>query len=862
MTDRGSEFLSAALEAYFTRLDQGEQPDPEEFLRRYPECAEELRGVFTDLAFLQSRIDVHTGSPPAVDGRDELLALEVGGKGSNGSSGSFGTISPNQELGDLGRPAVLPRLRGYEVLDELGSGSQGVVYKAKQLSTQRLVALKVVRHGALASGPDRRRFENEVQLASRLRHPNIVAVYDGGCDSGRDFFAMEYVEGEPLDLYCSRNDLPIARAVRLFLTICRAVSYAHQQGVIHRDLKPSNVLVDANGDAHILDFGLAKPVPGSASLVDSTLTHVGDFAGTWSYASPEQVRMDPVRVDVRSDVYTLGVILYEMLTDCSPYPAPTATSRDSIIRNILKTPPLPPSAILRDVDGDLEAIVLKALSKDPDRRYQSAAAYADDLERYLNGDVIEARRAQSWHVLSRLLRRHRWQFGGLAAALFVLIAFTVIVSILYSREWQARETANLQMNLIRDSQSYTYEKLDELNHMSNTVHAALESGRFDIWSDRYLEPRITPAILAAEWGEDQIPREIQNGVFSQGNTLSEGSRDWLERNEPRLARTARILNENAVVFPLGPGVGDGSAFDQHPLNLDVAQSIVQCLIARGLDKDGAGRFAEAGESFAAAREIALGLGDGRLLHQKLVSCSLRKHLCSVVRGVLERRRADPSTADPYLQWVRSDPPVPTLRFALIAERGRLVHAIVGASVGDPRQSGGQLDLDKLDRLTFGFLETSGALTEDARRLAASLRPRDALSALDFYIQEMEGWDGLSVSELDARVREANQTLQSFPAWRLLRTLVPDLTNSFRVPIACRVERCHMMALSSAFGFFKRVGRWPASADEIAAFDGLEWPSDPRSNLPFQFRLEDGLPVVEVPPEPGIGLAAPPTGGAG
>jgi len=840
LTASGTDCLSAALEAYFTLLDQGQQPDPEEYLRRFPECADELRHVFVDLAFLKSRI-AQEGGPGAAG---DMAAHQRSDSFTRESGLSDDPSSASGQIPAEFRSGSLPRIRGYDVLDELGSGSQGVVYKAKQLSTRRLVALKVVRHGAFASGADRRRFENEVQLASRLRHANIVAVYDCGCDSGRDFFAMEYVEGEPLDLYCSRRDLVVGDTVRLFLKVCRTVSYAHQQGVIHRDLKPSNVLVDSSGEPHILDFGLAKPVPGSPSLVDSTLTHVGDFAGTWSYASPEQVRVDPARVDVRSDVYTLGVILYEMLTDCSPYPAPTI-SRESISRHILKTPPLPPSSILREIDPDLEAVVLHALHKDPDRRYQSAAAFADDLDRYLKGEIIEARRSQSWYVLFRLLRRHRWQVGGFVAGLVILIAFTVTVSILYSRELVARETANLRMNLVRDAQDYTLGKLDDLQRISNRYWAVLER------NERFRETPL-PTEHEIDWSEldsgladleksGALPRELNKPEELMAPVVQE----WLARHDDRLTEITALLDGGVVVFALEAGEGDGSTFDQRPLGMERAKLLSFILIARTLQKNDADHSADAIASLDAARRIALGLGDGRLLDQKWTACCIRRELCEAVLRIFEERVDDPATAKSFADWAMSDPPAPNLRLGMISERGRLVHAIIGASLSSPRKPTGHLDLDLLDTLTYGLVEASGALTEEDRRTAASVSSVGALAAIEDYVREVETWDDLSIIALETKARQTNDRLKENQAWHVLRILLPHHHGMFKEKVRCSSVRSLMILVAGVFQFRLSEGRWPANLAEMEKPDVPLKRMDPSTGSAYGLALAEGRPTISV-----------------
>ncbi|MEK7757120.1 MAG: serine/threonine-protein kinase, partial [Planctomycetota bacterium] len=463
MTARSDPALEAILEDFLTRREDNEQPAPGEYLARHPEFAEELGQFFNDLEFVNTRL---------ADERRTFPGLSLDGPGENYEL----RITNYKTTNRAGSTMQLPAIGRFKVLEELGSGSQGVVYKAEQLGTKRIVALKIIREGAFASAVERRRFENEVQLASQLKHPNIVAIFECGRDQGRDFFAMEYVEGIPLDAYLSSRTLSVDETIQLLLQVCDGVNYAHQHGVIHRDLKPTNVIVDSHGKAHILDFGLAKRIVDEESVPAARVTQVGMFAGTWHYASPEQVRRDAGLLDVRSDVYALGVIFYEALTDAYPYPI-DGESRAKIAEHILETIPLRPSAIRGDIDDDLDTIVLRALQKEPDRRYQSAAAFGEDLNRYLAGEAIEAKRDSHWYVLRMTLRRYRWQATAALVGVAVLVSFAVTVTILYAEATAARATTEVRSELVRSSQRYLVEKLDDLHRLSNAVREIRETDR-------------------------------------------------------------------------------------------------------------------------------------------------------------------------------------------------------------------------------------------------------------------------------------------------------------------------------------------------------------------------------------------------
>ena len=330
----------------------------------------------------------------------------------------------------------LDSLPGYEIQAELHRGGQGVVYRATQVSTGQTVAIKVMLGGALAGPQQIARFEREIRVLAALKHPNIVAIHDSGIEKGVAYFVMDYVDGAPLDDFMARTDVALAQKLALYTAICDAVHAAHLLGVIHRDLKPNNILVDEQGRARILDFGLAKPT-GDAEAGPSTMTETGQFVGSVPWASPEQAIGQPDMIDLRTDVYSLGVILYQLLTGEFPYSVKGRL--DDVIQSILYQIPRP---IGREVDSDIATVALKALQKEPERRYQSAGALGQDVHRYLTGEPIDARRSSVLYVLSRKVRRHKWIAVLAATLLFSLIGGAVVSTTLWQlAERRAEETS-------------------------------------------------------------------------------------------------------------------------------------------------------------------------------------------------------------------------------------------------------------------------------------------------------------------------------------------------------------------------------------------------------------------------------------
>lgn len=304
---------------------------------------------------------------------------------------------------------------GYELLHEIHRGGQGIVFKAVQIATRRTVALKWLRNGPHATPRERSRFEREVEILAHLRHPHVVTIHDSGVTAGHFYCVMDCVEGQPLVTRAVPNRRALLDALRLFATICDAVQAAHVAGIAHRDLKPSNILIDAAGEPRVIDFGLAKPV---SDVNDSDATQTGQFVGSLHWASPEQVRGDS-DVDLRTDVYSLGVVLFQMLTGDFPYA--NYVGARNIMECVLNAPPRRPRSLNGVIDDDVETIILKCLSKERERRYQSAGDLAADVRRYVAGEAIEAKRDSWAYVARKSLRRHLLP-ALLAGALVVSIA--------------------------------------------------------------------------------------------------------------------------------------------------------------------------------------------------------------------------------------------------------------------------------------------------------------------------------------------------------------------------------------------------------------------------------------------------------
>jgi serine/threonine-protein kinase len=398
--------LVELLHKLTNELRRGGRPDIEEAARRHPELAGELR-------------DLWAAASIAEEMARGVIGPETISWGSAGEARAVPTVPAES------RPIDGVRFGDCTLIEELGRGGMGVVYRARQGGLGRVVALKRLLLGDESPALDVARFRAEAESAAQLDHPHIVPVYLVGSHEGQPYFLMKYVEGTTLSRRLAEGPMPPAEAAALLAPVCRAIHFAHQKNVWHRDLKPSNILIDREGRPYVSDFGLAKRIDADASLTQS-----GAILGTPSYMAPEQASGGRGPIGPACDIYSLGAILYQMLTGRPPFQAASAV--DTVLL-VLEQDPIPPHALNPKADPDLEMIALKCLQKSPDQRYPSASALADDLERYLAGDPVSARSTSLRALASRLMAETHHvavleNWGGLwmahAAAMIGFYGFT------------------------------------------------------------------------------------------------------------------------------------------------------------------------------------------------------------------------------------------------------------------------------------------------------------------------------------------------------------------------------------------------------------------------------------------------------
>jgi serine/threonine protein kinase len=442
----------------------------------------------------------------------------------------------------------------YKIREQLGEGGMGAVYVAEQTEpVKRKVALKIIKPG-MDSRDVLARFEAERQALAMMEHPNIAKVYDGGTtEFGQPYFVMELVCGIPLTEYCDEHMLTTEERLEVFLKVCRAVQHAHQKGVIHRDLKPSNVLVASiDGDAvpKVIDFGVAKAA-GPKLTEETVYTQISQLVGTPIYMSPEQVELGVADIDTRSDVYSLGVLLYELLTGHTPFDSDTLKDAgfDEMRRIIREDDPPRPSDCLSTLNaqasttlaglrssnfkhlsnalkGELDWIVMKALEKDRNRRYESASVLADDVERHLADEPVTARPASSWYRIQKFVRRNRALVASSAVVLITLAVGLALSMTALLHAVQQRELARQSAEQASQAEAEAQKRADELAITLGEKESVLEDNSvfISLLSDMYPRPflRVNPGKTRTIYEFiEETTREINDNGRLSGHPLVE-----------------------------------------------------------------------------------------------------------------------------------------------------------------------------------------------------------------------------------------------------------------------------------------------------------------------------------------------------
>ena len=446
--------------------------------------------------------------------------------------------APDEDVTD---GSAFPRLAGYEITGKVSDkGGQGVIWRGVQRATNREVAIKFLRAGVFSSRQAQARFEREVELTAGLEHPHIARVYDSGLHRGAFYYAMELIDGRDLNNYVWEEGLTLRETLALMRTVCLALQHAHQRGIIHRDLKPSNILVDAEGQPHVLDFGLAKALETDGASM--TVSETDGVLGTPIYMSPEQASGRFKDLDTRTDVYSLGVVLFELLTSIFPHDCSGGTL--AIYERVIHQEPRRPRAVRpKEIDRELEAVILKALAKDPELRYASAGELAQDIDNYLNGEPLTARKPTTLYFLRKRIRKYRLQVGVAAAVLAALVAVAVYAYVRIADERNRAVIAEKNTSKQRDKASEEAEnarrakvEADKARKQEVRQRQIAENERGDALKAKTQEEK---ARKEAEEQRRRAEKEVYRYGISEADRLSQvgmytDARKLLNTLEPKL----------------------------------------------------------------------------------------------------------------------------------------------------------------------------------------------------------------------------------------------------------------------------------------------------------------------------------------
>lgn len=496
--------------------------------------------------------------PSAVE--DPKLAVTMPPAHAPASAGTAETVPPAPAvavatpMAGTGSPAApparglaMPQVPGYEILRELGRGGMGVVYKARQVKLQRVVALKMVLAGAHAGAEQLARFHTEAEAVAHLQHPHIVQIYEVGEHEGLPFFSLEFVDGPSLAERIGGKPQPVELAARMSQRLARAMAYAHQHGIIHRDLKPANVLLTAEGEPKVTDFGLAKRLESDASQ-----TRSGTLMGTPNYMAPEQARGEVREVGPLADVYALGVILYEMLTGRTPFLGASILDTLHLVRT---QEPVPPSRLQPKVPRDLETICLKCLEKDPAKRYSSAQMLADDLDRFLAGEPIQARPVSAPERLWRWCRRNQ-RVAALSAAVLLLLVSLAVGSTAFS------VVVSRQAEQLRQQKAVAEKARDQARASERQAQSARQEAERAAEVARQAQSQAELARQRAEKQRELAIGALDTLVTKVQNQLGDTARTFRLKRE--LLQTAfEGLDQVAANSEAGSGAADQTRAEAH-----------------------------------------------------------------------------------------------------------------------------------------------------------------------------------------------------------------------------------------------------------------------------------------------------------
>jgi hypothetical protein len=719
---------------------------------------------------------------------------------------------------------------GYRLERKLSEGGQGVVYQAIQESTRRKVAIKMMRGGAFIGSSDKARFDREVHVLGRLSHANIVTIHDSGTTRDGRYIVMDYIAGRPLDHYIRSQDTPISieDILRLFQKICTAINAAHLAGIIHRDLKPSNILIDAAGEPHILDFGLAK-VPLSDSEA-SAMTMTGHFVGSLPWASPEQAEGSPDKIDMRTDVYSLGVILYQLLTGKFPYEV-AGNARD-VLDRIIHAEPAKPGTYRREVNDEIGTIVLKCLSKDRERRYQSAGELARDLQNYLEGFPILAKRDSFGYLLRKQLKRYRVPVAVGAGFVILILAALIISLSLWRRAALGGATARFRLEAARNETNKEVEEYQDLVRSLRRTEELIVLSPWIVNRQFATEQSVGAQRDSAEWIEKLFPVSPDGKAPSSGGAISSdvmeamracvsepGHQDsrvafaWLRANQNRVESLEEALRQNKLRFV--SVVYKGRLIGQTVPSLSIHRLGARLLVANALFHHCESEAEAAVDNLLAASLLSRYVGDNPYLISTLVEISFRNSVYSALRWMVADAGQRGKIPVPYLQFLERELPFPEYDLAYVTELRVMRQVLNESFVKASDKARARLDLSSLRNLVADVNEPEDANpyknpTESMKAEAKAIEYEHALALIQEYYDVLRTHRDATFQELKVKSEQIEQSIKSHPA---LTWLIPDFINALRIRLTAKMNRDATVIATAIYAFRDGYGRWPKSLDE-------------------------------------------------
>ena len=619
--------------------------------------------------------------------------------------------APESHRNHSARPAkTLADFGDYELLEEIGRGGQGVVYRARQKSLNRTVALKVIGLGHWATEVHLKRFRLEAEAAASLEHPGIVPIHEVGERDGSCYFSMKFVEGGQLDAVAKREAMPIRRAVELIVKLARTVHYAHERGILHRDIKPGNILLDAKGEPHLTDFGLARLVES-----ESTVTRTIEVMGTPSYMAPEQAAGNNAAVSSATDVYGIGAVFYQLLTGQPPFAGGTTYET---IKLLLETEPRPPRLLNPKVDRDLSTICLKCLEKDPQRRYSSALDLAEDLERWLKHEPIAARRT------GLLMRARKWVRRNPTSALLAASLIALIAAV----GWNVWKSELIRRPVTTGIAVLPFENLSE--QKENTVFA--DAVQDDILTKlaKIADLKVISRTSVMDYRGKRNMRQIGNDL--RVSHILEGS---VRRTGTRVHMNAQLIDTRTDTH-VWVEQYDRDLNELFAIQSEIAQKVAEQLHAK----------ISAAEKLAIERPPTVDLTAfdlytraNNLLLTMSFSSSVRADLMEAVALLNQAVAHDPSFSQAYCQLADAHTRFYFLGFDHTPARLALAEEAIQAAFR-LRPDAGEVHLARAKNLYQGHLDYDGALAE--LEIARQTLPNDArVFELKGYIERRQGrWE--------------------------------------------------------------------------------------------------------------------------